>query len=517
MKKIKKINKNRIPKYSFGMFAAVSQMGTQIGDALQQNGNIELGSAISGAANPAMAGLKYLGNKDVSTGNKLLAFTGIGSVFAAKQARRAEEERQRNKRNNALGQLNTGAMEQEYWNENQLATTFANGGIIPNNPVYLDSGEITRDMTGNFNAVPNIGGYDDYLTSGTGLESVLSNRLKRKGTGNTYAEEMKAALKAPSYSKGFDRFAENTNTINEYNTVGSMQKYYNQLLSEQEAHKAKLGKTNKNGVPAYKDGFLRSLSAEEDPIAAPIITALNAPAIPKLDVPTPDPLAGTANLSSQIGVTPTPDAGVNAGSGFNFGNVLGTIGSLAPTMYNTFMSNRKAEQESPIQNPNSAAVSRILAQRRFNTRPVQEANRRSRAIANYNATNSNPNTGQNLALRTQMAVNEYAANADLYAQAQDANNKYAGEHANALSSLGQQYAQSMQYTNDVNAKNRAAQRNYGATAASQFGQWAQNQQLMSNQKGRDDMMFPLLQNYLSQGYGQDTIQQLAAKYYGRTV
>ena len=181
---------------------------------------------------------------------------------------------------------------------------------------------------------------------------------------------------------------------------------------------------------------------------------------------------------------------------------------LTPTLYNFITGLRKPEYESTVVNPYSSSIIRSMAKRRANVQPAIEANRRARAIANYNAANVNANTGMNLALRSQLAANEYAQNADIYANRDNTNNAYLGEYANTLNNLGQQYVQSSTLANDLNARNRAKARDYASSAASQIGQWAQVKEQMKNQYNRDLMMLPFLSNFLSQGFTQEQVDEL---------
>lgn len=188
----------------------------------------------------------------------------------------------------------------------------------------------------------------------------------------------------------------------------------------------------------------------------------------------------------------------------NSGNLL----ELTPTLYNFITGLRKPEYESTVVNPYSSSIIRSMAKRRANVQPAIEANRRARAIANYNAANVNANTGMNLALRSQLAANEYAQNADIYANRDNTNNAYLGEYANTLNNLGQQYVQSSTLANDLNARNRAKARDYASSAVSQIGQWAQVKEQMKNQYNRDLMMLPFLSNFLSQGFTQEQVDEL---------
>ena len=141
--------------------------------------------------------------------------------------------------------------EGEYWDNNDLAYTFENGGILPD-LAYLDNNEVVRDDYGNIVQVPNTQpGTDNHLVDASTLESVLSDKIKRPGTNRTFAKEGQILSKMTKPSKGKDIFAENTNRLNKINA----NKAYNKLLAEQEAVKAAKGvKPKVKGIPAYADG-----------------------------------------------------------------------------------------------------------------------------------------------------------------------------------------------------------------------------------------------------------------------
>lgn len=189
--------------------------------------------------------------------------------------------------------------------------------------------------------------------------------------------------------------------------------------------------------------------------------------------------------------------------------------SLSPTVYNALQSLRNPEYEQTVLNPYTGAITNTMARRRMNIEPARLANSRSRAISNYNLANINANTGANLAARTQAAVDEYAANANMYATKQNADNAYLGEYANTLNNLGQQFVQSRTLANDLNAKNRAAARSFGTAAVSQLGQWSQVNRQMKNQAARDNMVYPYLANFLAYGNPTELIQQMNRQYYNR--
>lgn len=182
--------------------------------------------------------------------------------------------------------------------------------------------------------------------------------------------------------------------------------------------------------------------------------------------------------------------------------------SLAPTIYNTLQGLKNPEIDPLVTNPYNNQIINSMAKRRMNIDPILSANARSRAISNYNLANLNANTGANLAARTQAAVNEYAANEALYGTKQNADNAYIADYANALNDLGQKYVSSKFANLESNAKNRAATRAFTSKAASQLGEWSQINSKMRNKYNRDMMMWPLLEDFLSQGYTTDKLAQL---------
>lgn len=211
-----------------------------------------------------------------------------------------------------------------------------------------------------------------------------------------------------------------------------------------------------------------------------------------------DPIYAPLLSIEDFNPTLTPDEiKTPSKSSFNFGSLSGLS-----------LSRRKPEVEDQVLNPYTGAINRAMASRKLNIEPTLAANRRSRAVARNNMARLNPNTGMNLAYGNQLATGEYAQNASVYANRDNANNQYLGEYANMMNNLGQQYARNTVLTNDLNARNRAAARNFGATAASQLGQWFQTKEKMRNQARRDRQILPYLQNFLRYGTVNSLVDSL---------
>ena len=651
----KKNNKKTIPAYAFGMdqlsnyLGGANVFGSAISGLSEEGSTGDIaGSTIGSAASLAGAGLTVGGPIGAAVGGGLGLVSGlIGSIKRKKQMQ-ALRRRKETLNKTKIGMNAAAETEGEYWDDNDLAYTFENGGILPD-LAYLDNNEVVRDDYGNIVQVPNTQpGTDNHLVDASTLESVLSDKIKRPGTKNTFAKEGQILSKMTKPSKGNDKFAENTNRLNKINA----NKAYNKLLAEQEAVKAAKGvKPKVKGIPAYADGkgkksFLntpivellsdlnfnifnrenedisgaeavvrgvpygRHESALNQPIskllshsnynkAAARNTAINlgspttgtwfaplqtAAATPQgvdavtyandepisVDTPvqptiTQPVVTNTYTSASNRQVTKIPSTTgsvttkqttkpnitktttqrlseptmplVNTSMAIDWEDIVTPVNiptsadeatkkralgkpksgyspdwlSLAPTVYNALQSLRGPEEEPLVLNPYAGAVRSTMARRRMNIEPARLANSRSRAISNYNLANINANTGSNLAARTQAAVDEYASNANMYATKQNADNAYLGEYANTLNNLGQQFVQSENMYNDLNARNRAAARNFGATATSQLGKWSQVNRQMQNQYNRDQMTLPFLADFLSQGFTKEQVDNLLTR------
>lgn len=646
----KKNNKNTIPAYAFGMdqlsnyLGGANVFGSAISGLSEEGSTGDIaGSTIGSAASLAGAGLTVGGPIGAAVGGGLGLVSGlIGSIKRKKQMQ-ALRRRKETLNKTKIGMNAAAETEGEYWDDNDLAYTFENGGILPD-LAYLDNNEVVRDDYGNIVQVPNTQpGTDNHLVDASTLESVLSDKIKRPGTKNTFAKEGQILSKMTKPSKGKDIFAENTNRLNKINA----NKAYNKLLAEQEAVKAAKGvKPKIKGIPAYEDGtnnrklrwgiwnvedvnlpdlnvldrlFTRDAKDISDPDAtvtkgragiydvkpvrynrnaahntalqmgspttgtwfAPLQTTVATPQqvdaityandepisvdIPLLPIESEPTVTNTYTNASNKQVTKTPSTTgsvttkkttkpnitktttqrlseptmplVNTSMAIDWEDVVTPVNiptsadeatkkrvlgkpksgyspdwlSLAPTVYNTLQSLRGPEEEPLVLNPYAGAVRSTMARRRMNIEPARLANSRSRAISNYNLANINANTGANLAARTQAAVDEYASNANMYATKQNADNAYLGEYANTLNNLGQQFVQSENMYNDLNARNRAAARNFGATATSQLGKWSQVNRLMQNQSSRDQMTLPFLADFLSQGFTKEQVDNLLTR------
>lgn len=191
---------------------------------------------------------------------------------------------------------------------------------------------------------------------------------------------------------------------------------------------------------------------------------------------------------------------------FNWGSALSGIASLTPIMSNLFTG--RPETVDAVYNPYATSISNTMRRRRYDINPAIEDLNRNRATSNYNASQINTNTGANLAYRLQSAVNTDRSIASLRSQESNVNNQYLGDYANTMNSLGQQWVNATNMANEANAQNRATARNIRRAGLSQLSQWAQNRELMRNQKARDMEMWPLYQRFLQAGFTEDDLRAM---------
>lgn len=179
--------------------------------------------------------------------------------------------------------------------------------------------------------------------------------------------------------------------------------------------------------------------------------------------------------------------------------------SLAPIMSNLFTSSSEAVPAN--YNPYATAITNTMGRRRYNIDPLLRDIETNRNVANYAASQQRTNTGQDMAFRLQNAIATNKAIAAARAAESNTNNQYKAEYANAMNNLGQQWVQATNLASELNARNRATARNIRRTGLGQLSQWAQNRELMSNQRSRDNAMLKLYDPFLQAGFTSADMSQ----------
>lgn len=492
--------------------------------------------------------------------------SGLIGAFGNRKLRRKRAAIKKNAYSNRAAVQGTNYLQSEVYDDmiGMNTDTMANGGIS-SSLAYVDDGELIQTPDGSISKVPeNNKPTDSNLVSLPEGSRVLSDKLKVPGRKETFAQ-LGEKMMAKKKSKYNDRFAENAAKLNEMNN----NMIHDQLFAMQESVKQSKGikpKTKQIQAAALGDEIKPGLGDRiVDAIYNPnrkwgagvqwgtgnnqwyhvpvnptrrrkaTSTSTNTglidegkpelpftwygtvnplkPKHPELLTATNDEMAGLGDaLTSQADkVTTLPKSNAYSkpkpeNNKFDWGSALSGMASLAPIMSNLFTG--RPETVDAVYNPYATSITNTMRRRRYDINPAIEDLNRNRATSNYNASQINTNTGANLAYRLQSAVNTDRAIASLRSQESNVNNQYLGDYANTMNSLGQQWVNATNIANEANAQNRATTRNIRRAGLSQLSQWAQNRELMRNQKARDMEMWPLYQRFLQAGFTEDDLRAM---------
>lgn len=522
-----------------------------------------MGAAVG--ALPGLFGAKGQEAEQVDFVNYTKSTKGKGLIGAItnRGLRKREARIKKNTYSNRAAVQGTNYLQSEAYDDmiGMNTDTMANGGTS-SSLAYVDDGELIQTPDGSISKVPeNNKPTDSNLVSLPEGSRVLSDKLKVPGRKETFAQ-LGEKMMAKKKSKYNDRFAENAAKLNEMNN----NMIHDQLFAMQESVKQSKGikpKTKQIQAAALGDEIKPGLGDRiVDAIYNPnrkwgasvqwgtgnnqwyhVPTASNTATA---STSTPTRRRKATSTSTNTGLidegkpelpftwydTPTvesvydtdydtvesPSATPNDISYREtradrrnklfdkVGSALSGIASLTPVMSNLFTG--RPETVDAVYNPYATSISNTMRRRRYDISPAIEDLNRNRATSNYNAGQINTSTGANLAYRLQSAVNTDRAIASLRSQESKVNNQYLGDYANTMNSLGQQWVNATNMANEANAQNRATARNIRRTGLSQLSQWAQNRELMRNQKARDMEMWPLYQRFLQAGFTEDDLRAM---------
>lgn len=480
--------------------------------------------------------------------------SGLIGAFSNRRLRRKRAAIKKNAYSNRAAVQGTNYLQSEAYDDmiGMNTDTMANGGMS-SSLAYVDDGELIQTPDGSISKVPeNNKPTDSNLVSLPEGSRVLSDKLKVPGRKETFAQ-LGEKMMAKKKSRYNDRFAENAAKLNEMNN----NMIHDQLFAMQESVKQSKGikpKTKQIQAAALGDEIKpglgdRIVDAIYNPNrkwgagvqwgtgnnqwyhipvnpnntqTASTTTSTSAGLIdegkPELPFTWYDAPTVESVYDTDYDTVESPSATPNDISYREtradrrnklfdkVGSALSGIASLTPVMSNLFTS--RPETVDAVYNPYATSIANTMRRRRYDISPAIEDLNRNRATSNYNASQINTNTGANLAYRLQSAVNTDRAIASLRSQESNANNQYLGDYANTMNSLGQQWVNATNMANEANAQNRATARNIRRAGLSQLSQWAQNRELMRNQKARDMEMWPLYQRFLQAGFTEDDLRAM---------
>lgn len=232
-----------------------------------------LGSVIGGVAGGALGAIGKKGGITETGGftedNTYNKSTGIRSFMGgsrnSKLKKKFEQDRNFVLGNRIAVQNESQLMGDYYANDASDAFSFAYGGQVPMTDGHFDDGELLMTPDGEMGKIPEQGQPTDsnYMQVPSGTQ-VLSDKLKVPGKNMTFAEYGEKILKYKK-SKGSDKFAENTNKLNQQNA----EKKWNELFQMQEEMKMK--KDNKSNKYAW-GGIAKGIMGMAE--VAPIISNL---------------------------------------------------------------------------------------------------------------------------------------------------------------------------------------------------------------------------------------------------
>lgn len=496
--------------------------------------------------------------------------SGLIGAFGNRKLRRKRAAIKKNAYSNRAAVQGTNYLQSEVYDDmiGMNTDTMANGGVS-SSLAYVDDGELIQTPDGSISKVPeNNNPTDSNLVSLPEGSRVLSDKLKVPGRKETFAQ-LGEKMMAKKKSKYNDRFAENAAKLNEMNNnmihdqLFAMQESVKQSKGikpkTKQIQAAALGDEIKPGLgdrivdaiynPNRKWGAgvqwgtgnnqwyhvpVNPNNTQPTSITATVSTSTptrrrkatststntglideGKPELPFTwyDAPSVDPVYDTDYDAVQSSSATPNDisyretrADIRNKLFGKVGSALSGIASLTPIMSNLFTG--RPETVDAVYNPYATSITNTMRRRRYDINPAIEDLNRNRATSNYNASQINTNTGANLAYRLQSAVNTDRAIASLRSQESNANNQYLGDYANTMNSLGQQWVNATNIANEANAQNRATTRNIRRAGLSQLSQWAQNRELMRNQKARDMEMWPLYQRFLQAGFTEDDLRAM---------
>lgn len=479
--------------------------------------------------------------------------SGLIGAFGNRKLRRKRAAIKKNAYSNRAAVQGTNYLQSEAYDDmiGMNTDTMANGGTS-SSLAYVDDGELIQTPDGSISKVPeNNNPTDSNLVSLPEGSRVLSDKLKVPGRKETFAQ-LGEKMMAKKKSKYNDRFAENAAKLNEMNN----NMIHDQLFAMQESVKQSKGikpKTKQIQAAALGDEIKPGLGDRiVDAIYNPnrkwgasvqwgtgnnqwyhvpvnpsntqtastpsTSTGLIDEGKPELPFTWYDAPTVESVYDTDYDTVESPSATPNDISYREtradrrnklfdkVGSALSGIASLTPIMSNLFTG--RPETVDAVYNPYATSISNTMRRRRYDISPAIEDLNRNRATSNYNAGQINTSTGANLAYRLQSAVNTDRAIASLRSQESNVNNQYLGDYANTMNSLGQQWVNATNMANEANAQNRATARNIRRAGLSQLSQWAQNRELMRNQKARDMEMWPLYQRFLQAGFTEDDLRAM---------
>ena len=508
-------NSNTGTQNAAGVAQGVGALGTMVGNATSGQ-KVTAAGVISGVASGAAAGASIGGPIGAIAGGALGGITsGMGSGGSVNEQTGDVTEASgiaslfghsksylRNKgariKNGIQSRENAQEIAADYYMNNGYneTTMAAKGGIIPTTKARLSKGELVRDSDG-IHEIPGSNGYsngeDDVLARVEVGSQVLSNKLKVPGTNKTYAQMGKKMIKPNKEAS--DKYAQGT--------IDANQKMYNILLGMQEADKQKeTTEGYAKGTPAIGSRAERRRAGLTVTTPEPI-ALYNDPGLSDLAKTLPQyQKAVSPGKISKTSIQDVTDS-IDPNNAIDFGGVFNNIAALAPGLANLSVSKPEVVDTytyQPKYGPSTYDISDILGEIDY-----------SDAIAKYNQSRINPNTGAGMAFGLQSAVNRNKSIRDAYTQKRNAESQYAMQNAGIYNQWGNQYAGARHQAAVEQAQNDAAYRSTINKGVSDLSTTLQSMRRDQRLNAKDMMMMDMMKPFLSKGMTSSDLQSIYNK------
>jgi hypothetical protein len=239
-----------------------------------------------------------------------------------------------------------------------------------------------------------------------------------------------------------------------------------------------------------------SYNAPNDLMAQPELGSLNNayPGGVNFSNPLDDPNSPQFNQAASKAQT-FAGSSFNKGEGFDWGNALGTVGAMAPMLYNLFAGKPKDINENRYLNPYEGQINSLMGNRRYNIDPELAANENAFRTTAANMRNLGGSRGQVMSNLTGAQNTKQFGDMSAWAQKHNMDNQYAGEQANMLYGLGRDKTSGRIAHDEAEAMDQASYRNMKGAAMTGLQQYLLTKRQMKNQAARDKLLGNALKGY----------------------
>ena len=257
------------------------------------------------------------------------------------------------------------------------------------------------------------------------------------------------------------------------------------------------GGTNLGSNEPYNPGSRAGYNAPDDLMTMPQFGSLagDGGTGMKFSNPLDDPNSPQFNQAASRAQT---YAGAGGNEKFDWGNALGTIGEMAPMLYNLgqgLFGKRDKLRANDYANPYEGQINSLMANRKYNIDPELAANESAFRTTGANMRNLGGSRGQVMSNLTGAQNTKQFGDMSAYAQKKNMENQYAGEYAQTLYPMGRDRAMTKMQVDESNAMTDASARNMIGAGMTGLQQYLLTRRQMKNQANRDKLLTNVMKGY----------------------